>query len=142
MQMLASDRDRDHAAASLRSHYVNGRLALDEFAERVEVALGARSRAEVGGVLRDLPLGWADMPAGVHASVGRVTQAARRGVLLFVLLGVWLAASLVLVLAFGVTLVVSGPSVVAAIAFPLAWLFVAYALWRVWNRNDRRARRR
>jgi hypothetical protein len=140
--MLASDRDREHATASLRGHYVSGRLALDEFAERVELALGARSRAEVGGVLRDLPLGWADLPASVHASVGRVTRLARRGVLLFVLLGLLLAVSFALLLAFGVALAVSGPSVVTALAFPLAWLLVAYALWRVWRRDDRRVTRR
>jgi hypothetical protein len=140
--MLASDGDRDRAAASLRGHYVNGRLAIDEFAERMELALGARSRAEVRTVLRDLPLGWTDLPEGIHATAARGVRLARRSVLFMVLLGVWLAVSFALLLGFGVAFVVGGLSVVTALAFPLAWLLVAYALWRVWRRDDRRITRR
>ena len=140
--MLASDGDRDRAAASLRGHYVNGRLAIDEFAERVELALGARSRSDVRSVLRDLPLGWTDLPEGVHATAARAIRTARRSVLFVVLLGVGLAVSFALMLGFGIALAVGGPSVVTALAFPLAWLLAAYALWRVWRRDDRRITRR
>jgi hypothetical protein len=140
--MLASDGDRDRAAASLRGHYVNGRLAVDEFAERMELALGARSRADVRNVLRDLPLGWRDLPEGVHATAASAARRVRRGMLFVVLLSVWLAVSFALLLGFGVALVAGGLSVVTALAFPLAWLLVAYALWRVWRRDDRITRRR
>jgi hypothetical protein len=140
--MLASDGDRDRAAASLRGHYVNGRLAVDEFAERMELALRARSRAEVRNVLRDLPLGWTDLPDGIHATATRAIRVARRSVLFMVLLGVWIAASFALLLGFGVALLVGGLSVVTALAFPLAWLVVGYALLRVWRRDDRRITRR
>jgi hypothetical protein len=58
--------------------------------------------------------------------------------LFVVLLGVWLAASFALLFGFVVAVVVGGLSVVTALAFPLAWLLAAYALWRVWRRDDRR----
>jgi class 3 adenylate cyclase len=50
-----SDADRDDAVMLLREHVVVGRLTLDEFSERVGVALRARTRDDIAGALRNLP---------------------------------------------------------------------------------------
>jgi hypothetical protein len=50
-----SDADRDQVVLSLRDHLMAGRLTLDEFSERVEVALKARVRRELARVQEDLP---------------------------------------------------------------------------------------
>ena len=39
----------------LREHVVEGRLTLDEFSERVGLALEARTRGELDAVMADLP---------------------------------------------------------------------------------------
>jgi hypothetical protein len=58
-----SDADRDEAVESLREHLVAGRLTLDEFGDRVDNALRARTRAELAVV-------HADLPADTAASTG------------------------------------------------------------------------
>jgi class 3 adenylate cyclase len=50
-----SDADRDDAVTLLREHVVVGRLTLDEFSERVGVALRARTRDDLAGAMTDLP---------------------------------------------------------------------------------------
>jgi class 3 adenylate cyclase len=50
-----SDSDRDHAVTLLREHVVVGRLTLDEFSERVGVALRARTRDDIASAMTDLP---------------------------------------------------------------------------------------
>jgi Domain of unknown function (DUF1707)/Cell wall-active antibiotics response 4TMS YvqF len=50
-----SDAEREQTVISLRDHLLAGRLTLDEFSERVEVALRARFRGELAGVEVDLP---------------------------------------------------------------------------------------
>jgi class 3 adenylate cyclase len=50
-----SDTDRDHAVTVLREHVVVGRLTLDEFSERVGLALRARTRDDIAGAMTDLP---------------------------------------------------------------------------------------
>jgi Domain of unknown function (DUF1707) len=51
----ASDADRDHGIAQLRTHHVEGRLNWEEFSERLEQASQARTRGELRGLLSDLP---------------------------------------------------------------------------------------
>lgn len=51
----ASDAEREQTADLLRRHMVNGRLTLEEFAQRVETVYGARTRAELEALTRDLP---------------------------------------------------------------------------------------
>jgi class 3 adenylate cyclase len=53
--MRASDQDREWTVTQLRQHVTDGSLTLDEFADRVGVALGARTRGELDTVLGDLP---------------------------------------------------------------------------------------
>jgi hypothetical protein len=50
-----SDQDREQAVLSLRDDLLAGRLTLDEFAERVEVAYRATVGQELAHVRRDLP---------------------------------------------------------------------------------------
>jgi uncharacterized RDD family membrane protein YckC len=52
---LASDDDRWDAATRLRSALLDGRLALPEFEERVELALRSRTRGELHELFADLP---------------------------------------------------------------------------------------
>ena len=51
----ASDHDRQRVIDELRRHTADGRLTLDEFEERVEEALRARTHADLVDVLRELP---------------------------------------------------------------------------------------
>ena len=62
MEIRASDEDRRRVVAALERHTGAGRLTLDEFASRVEAAVGARTRAELAAVTSDLPSGEDDHP--------------------------------------------------------------------------------
>lgn len=53
--MRASDGDREWAAEILREQTAQGRLTIDEFEQPVEVAYGAKIRAELRWLIRDLP---------------------------------------------------------------------------------------
>jgi len=50
-----SDAEREETVISLREHLLAGRLTLEEFSERVEVALRATARGELARVQQDLP---------------------------------------------------------------------------------------
>lgn len=54
--VLASDAEREHTTNVLREAAVEGRLTLDEFSQRVERALAARTRNELEAVTADLPV--------------------------------------------------------------------------------------
>ena len=51
------DAERERAAADLGEHFAQGRLTVDEHAERLEQVWAARTRAELAPVFRDLPGG-------------------------------------------------------------------------------------
>lgn len=51
----ASDAEREQAVVALRSHLLAGRLTLDEFSDRVELALRATSGSDLARLQRDLP---------------------------------------------------------------------------------------
>jgi DUF1707 SHOCT-like domain/Cell wall-active antibiotics response LiaF, C-terminal len=53
--ILASDAEREQVAEVLRQASVDGRLTLDEFSQRVEGALAARTRADLQAITADLP---------------------------------------------------------------------------------------
>jgi len=76
----ASDADRDQAVATLREHLVAGRLTLEEFTDRVGVALSARETGQLTRIQADLP----HAPAGGNRKAARFSSAllghvARRG---------------------------------------------------------------
>jgi hypothetical protein len=50
-----SDAERQHAIGVLRDAVVEGRLTLEEYSDRVGIAVGARTDQEVAALVRDLP---------------------------------------------------------------------------------------
>jgi hypothetical protein len=84
LPILASDAEREQASEVLREASVEGRLTLDEFSQRVEQALAARTRDELAAVTRDLPVvalgsGVATGRAPVRTSVAVMGTVERRG---------------------------------------------------------------
>jgi hypothetical protein len=53
-QLRASDQDREQTLAQLAAAAGDGRLTLEEYSGRADVALGARTRGELDRVLADL----------------------------------------------------------------------------------------
>ncbi len=53
--LRVSDAEREHVVELLRRATGNGSIDLDEFTERVDTALAARTRGELNAVLIDLP---------------------------------------------------------------------------------------
>jgi hypothetical protein len=54
-QLRIGDAERDVAAAALGEHFAQGRLTLDEHAERLDQVWAARTRGDLEPVFRDLP---------------------------------------------------------------------------------------
>ena len=54
-RIRASDADRDRVAGLLQEHLAAGRLTDEEFDERVDAALHARTLGELDELLADLP---------------------------------------------------------------------------------------
>ena len=74
-----ADADRQRVAELLRRHTADGRLTLDEFAERVGVALAARTSGELDAVLADLPAAPQPMPETRRRRVTRWVVAVMSG---------------------------------------------------------------
>jgi hypothetical protein len=55
-RIRASDVDRDRATALLREHHAAGRLTAEEFGERMDAALNAKTVGEIDDLLADLPV--------------------------------------------------------------------------------------
>ncbi|MER6910633.1 DUF1707 domain-containing protein [Streptomyces sp. NPDC000594] len=53
--MRASDSERERVAERLREAVAEGRLTMEEFEERLEAALGARTHSDLEPLVRDLP---------------------------------------------------------------------------------------
>lgn len=53
--LRAGDADREAAAATLREHYAQGRLSLEEFNERLDGAFAATTVSQLSQLTRDLP---------------------------------------------------------------------------------------
>jgi hypothetical protein len=71
----ASDAERDEVVAELRQHLVDGRLTLEDFADRVGTTLAARTHGQLADVVTDLPTGRSSVPAAGRRSL-RLTGAA------------------------------------------------------------------
>ena len=69
--LRASDADRERAVVLLREHMVEGRLTLEEFADRMSTAYLARTTEELEHLSRDLP----PVPARSRRSPTRVVLA-------------------------------------------------------------------
>jgi class 3 adenylate cyclase len=55
MDVRVADAERDRAVTQLREHTVEGRLTLDEFTQRVGLALQARTQGDLHAAMADLP---------------------------------------------------------------------------------------
>jgi hypothetical protein len=55
MSMRVGDAERQQVADALSTHYSEGRLDAVEFNERMTQAMGAKTRADLSGLLTDLP---------------------------------------------------------------------------------------
>jgi uncharacterized membrane protein len=61
--LRVSDAERNEVADVLAKHYGDGRLTQEEFNERVDRAMNAKTQSDLGGLLDDLPaLGGAEPP--------------------------------------------------------------------------------
>jgi hypothetical protein len=67
--LRASHVDREQVISALKTAFVQGRLAKDEFDARVGQALASRTRAELAVITADIPVGPAG-PAGPAGSTG------------------------------------------------------------------------
>jgi hypothetical protein len=126
---LVSTTERDGAAEALRRHYVNGRLTLDEFSDRMRIALKARRGWELRRALWGLPPAWRDVD-----EVRRIAREAKRRVVMAVVAMLWVFASLVLLLSFGMSAVVDGMTTAAVVGYPVAWLIVTALAWQARRR--------
>jgi Domain of unknown function (DUF1707) len=54
--LLVSDQERDYTVRLLRTHWLSGRLTAEEFEQRVDEALRARSATDLRRALRALPI--------------------------------------------------------------------------------------
>jgi hypothetical protein len=54
-RIRASDVDRDRAASLLREHHADGRLTAEEFHERLDKAMEAKTLGDIDALLADLP---------------------------------------------------------------------------------------
>jgi Domain of unknown function (DUF1707)/Domain of unknown function (DUF4190) len=74
-KMRAADADRDHVVEILSAAYSEGRLSKDEYDARLENALSARTYADLGQLVTDLPAARATMVT--PAATTMVTPAAK-----------------------------------------------------------------
>jgi Flp pilus assembly protein TadB len=120
---LAGDHDRDRAVASLREHFLRGRLTIDELSTRTEVVLKARSLSELRRALAGLP----------QFTFQAFAQSVIRGGLLVVLTSAWLLFSFALLVVLGLVALIHGASAIELVGFLLVWLVPTYLLSRLWR---------
>ena len=145
-RIRASDADRDRTTSLLREHHAAGRLTAEEFHERMEQALDAKTLGELDELLADLPA--IDLYQLPDASLRRAPP--RRGQSLLpadpggpgspvrfapgtVAMGAWAAVTSALIAIWAVAAVVGGGT-----WFPW-WALVAIPwIWAVIRRSQRR----
>jgi hypothetical protein len=136
-RLRASDADRDRTVSLLREHHAEGRLTAEEFHERLDRALAAKTRGELDELLADLPgIDLYRLPAaGIHpappgARRPRGSGVARRGEgpLLPGRAGPWIAWAAVSALLF-VAWVGVGALSGGAAWFP--WFLVVAVPWAI-----------
>jgi hypothetical protein len=121
---LAGDLDRERAAASLREHFLQGRLTLEELSERTELVLRARSRQDLRRALDGLP----QVSLAIARAVGR-------GAIIVLCTGAWMVFSFALLVVFCFTLLVRGASVAELAGFLVVWLVSTFLMSRLWRRG-------
>ena len=139
MATLVGDPERDRAANELQRHYREGRLSVDDLAQRLETVLHARNAGQLRSALRELPSveRWA-APEAVRQAMRSPARSLRNGAILLGTAAVWLFWSIGMLVAFIAWLAGNGPSLGAFLVFPLLWFAVSWLLWSGGKR--RRAR--
>jgi len=140
---LVGDADRERALALLRRHYAEGRLTPAELTSRVGVAAAARSTADVRVALRGLPNAFVEtaiaprvLAAGsVLAAAPRLRSAGRVAVAA-VVSALWLAATVSLLVMFGILALIAGATLLTLGSFAVCWFVVTVAAWRLWRRGS------
>jgi DUF1707 SHOCT-like domain len=135
---LVGDLERETASKELQRHYRDGRLSVEELADRVQLALTARDRRQLRRSLRDLPARWAVPDVVVGAALQPAARIAKNAVVLAATALAWMLSSFLLLLVFIGWMVADGPHLAGLIAFPLLW---ATLTWLLWARSSRRIRR-
>lgn len=140
MASLVGDHDRDRAANELQRHYREGRLSVEELAERLETALHARTGLQLRSALNELPAaGWWANSNAVPVALRSPGRAIRNAAILAGTAVVWLFWSVGMLAAFVAWLAANGPSLGALLVFPLLWFGVS---WLLWTGSKRRRSRR
>jgi hypothetical protein len=139
-RIRASDADRDRVASLLREHHAAGRLTAEEFHERMDRALEAKTLGELDELMTDLPAidlyqlpdaslrrgptrpGQSLLPAdrGGHSSPARFTPGT-------VAMGAWAVVTSAMVAIWAVAAVVGGGTWFpwwALIALPWIWAII------------------
>jgi hypothetical protein len=124
---LAADNQRERAVATLRRHYQAGRLEVEEFADRAERALRARTTGDLRAALRDLPRLGETLERG-RAAAGVAGYVA-------VLVFVWIAGSIVFLGGLGVALLAGSGG--GLLVLSLVWLLFTAFLWVAGRRRVR-----
>lgn len=140
MAVLVGDRERDRAANELQRHYREGRLTVDELAQRLETALRARSGTQLRSALNDLPKTWRGVdPDGLREAMRSPVRAVRNAAILAGTAFVWLIGSVGMLVAFVAWVAANGPGLGALLVFPVLWFVLSWLLWTGSRRT--RARR-
>lgn len=121
---LVGDHDRERTVQSLREHFAQGRLLLDDFVARCDDALRARTYADLRRATRDLPSG-----------VPILLRAAARGAATAVLTAAWLLFTFLLVVLVGLALLLHEATAATLLGLLLVWLVPTYLLSRRWRRG-------
>jgi hypothetical protein len=122
---FAGDREREHAAATLREQYAAGYLTFDELTGRVGRVVRARSRRD----LRRALSGLAPQPTPVRAEA----QLPLRKAMLVVASGAYLVFTFTLLLLLGLITLIQGSSTTELLVFLIVWLVPTYLLSRLWR---------
>jgi Flp pilus assembly protein TadB len=139
MALLVGDPERDRAAHELQRHYREGRLSVDELAQRLEAALHARNVGQLRWALKELPgtERWAG-PEAFRQALRSPARSLRNAAILAGTAAVWLFWSIGMLVAFVAWLVANGPSLGALAVFPLLWFGVSWLLWSSGKRRRSR----
>jgi DUF1707 SHOCT-like domain len=70
------DADREAAAATLREHYAQGRLTLEEFNQRLDAVFTSTTQSQLSHITRDLP--HVPAPAALPVAAGGSRERSRR----------------------------------------------------------------
>ena len=142
-RIRASDADRDRAAALLREHHAAGRLTAEEFHDRMDQALQAKTLGEIDELLADLPA--IDLYRLPHESIRRRSRGTSQslmpndpsGLTRFtpgtVAMGAWAVVSAAMVAIWAVAAVVDGGTWFpwwALVVLPWIWALRRWAQHR------------